>query len=246
MASVAVFGINNDGLNLAVNLLLLFLVVIWLALVYWTYADARRRHRRPDAGRLRDAARSLFPFVGTIVYMIVRPPEYLEDVRERELEMQAAEARLHQLELPALPALRPRRREGLPALPELPAQAARTPCAELRSARSTRAGRSARTARPRSRGRDAAARTPAPRGAAAPRRAPTAASDRGRSATGERASTAVDARERVAPRTEPPIGDPMDRTLILVKPDAFARGLTGEIIARFERKGLKIVALQAA
>jgi nucleoside-diphosphate kinase len=36
----------------------------------------------------------------------------------------------------------------------------------------------------------------------------------------------------------------MDRTLILVKPDAFARSLTGEIIARFERKGLKIVALR--
>jgi nucleoside-diphosphate kinase len=36
----------------------------------------------------------------------------------------------------------------------------------------------------------------------------------------------------------------MDRTLILVKPDAFARGLTGEIIARFERKGLKIVGLR--
>ena len=36
----------------------------------------------------------------------------------------------------------------------------------------------------------------------------------------------------------------MDRTLILVKPDAFARGLTGEIIARFERKGLRIVALK--
>ena len=34
----------------------------------------------------------------------------------------------------------------------------------------------------------------------------------------------------------------MERTLILVKPDAFARGLTGEIIARFERKGLTIVA----
>ena len=34
----------------------------------------------------------------------------------------------------------------------------------------------------------------------------------------------------------------MDRTLILVKPDAFARGLSGEIIARFERKGLKIIA----
>ena len=36
----------------------------------------------------------------------------------------------------------------------------------------------------------------------------------------------------------------MERTLILVKPDAFARSLTGEIIARFERKGLRIVALQ--
>ena len=36
----------------------------------------------------------------------------------------------------------------------------------------------------------------------------------------------------------------MDRTLILVKPDAFERGLTGEIIARFEQKGLKIVALK--
>ena len=35
----------------------------------------------------------------------------------------------------------------------------------------------------------------------------------------------------------------MSRTLILVKPDAFARGLTGEIIARFERKGLRIAAL---
>jgi nucleoside-diphosphate kinase len=34
----------------------------------------------------------------------------------------------------------------------------------------------------------------------------------------------------------------MERTLILVKPDAFARGLSGEIIARFENKGLTIVA----
>jgi nucleoside-diphosphate kinase len=36
----------------------------------------------------------------------------------------------------------------------------------------------------------------------------------------------------------------MDRTLILVKPDAFARGLTGEIVARFERKGLRIAAMR--
>jgi nucleoside-diphosphate kinase len=36
----------------------------------------------------------------------------------------------------------------------------------------------------------------------------------------------------------------MDRTLILVKPDAFARNLTGEIVARFERKGLRIAAMK--
>ena len=36
----------------------------------------------------------------------------------------------------------------------------------------------------------------------------------------------------------------MERSLILVKPDAFARNLTGEIIARFERKGLRLVALR--
>jgi nucleoside-diphosphate kinase len=35
----------------------------------------------------------------------------------------------------------------------------------------------------------------------------------------------------------------MERTLILIKPDAFARNLSGEIIARFERKGLHLVAL---
>ena len=36
----------------------------------------------------------------------------------------------------------------------------------------------------------------------------------------------------------------MERTLILVKPDAFERNLTGEIIARFERKGLRLAAMK--
>ena len=93
----AVFGITNDGLNLAVSLLLLCLVVIWLALVWWTYADARRRIDDPMLVGCATVA-ALFPFIGTIVYAIVRPPEYLEDVRERELEIAAAEARLAQLE----------------------------------------------------------------------------------------------------------------------------------------------------
>src|SRR3954451_18885533 len=97
MGALAVFGIENDAVNLAVNLLLLFLVVLWLALVYWTYADARRRIEDPMLVGCAAAA-ALFPFIGTVVYMIVRPPEYIEDRRERELEIAAAEARLHDLE----------------------------------------------------------------------------------------------------------------------------------------------------
>ena len=96
LAIIAIFGINSSGLDLAVRLLILFMVVVWLALIYWTYADARRRMEDPMLIACSTAA-SLFPYVGTVVYMIVRPPEYLEDVRERELEIQAAEARLHQL-----------------------------------------------------------------------------------------------------------------------------------------------------
>lgn len=85
---------SNDWLDLTPKLVLLFLVVLWIALVYYTYSDARRRIADPLLVACATAA-SLFPFAGTIVYMIVRPPEFLEDARERELEIQAAEARLY-------------------------------------------------------------------------------------------------------------------------------------------------------
>jgi hypothetical protein len=97
MLPLGYFGIESSGLNLVVDLLILFVVVLYLSLIYWTYADARRRILDPMLVGCATAA-SLFPFVGTIVYMILRPPEYLEDVHERELEVQAAEARLHELD----------------------------------------------------------------------------------------------------------------------------------------------------
>jgi Double zinc ribbon len=96
MGPVALFGITNDGLNLAVSLLLLSLIAIWVALVVWTYFDASRRIDDPMLVVCATAA-SLFPFIGTIIYMIVRPPEYLADARERDLEILAAEARLAQV-----------------------------------------------------------------------------------------------------------------------------------------------------
>jgi Double zinc ribbon len=97
MPPIAYFGIESSGLSLAIDLLILFLVVLYFSLVYWTYADARRRIVDPMLIGCATAA-SLFPFVGTIVYMILRPPEYLEDVRERELDLQAAEGRLQELD----------------------------------------------------------------------------------------------------------------------------------------------------
>jgi RNA polymerase subunit RPABC4/transcription elongation factor Spt4 len=96
MPPFAYFGIESSGLNLVIDLMILFVVVLYLSLIYWTYADARRRILDPMLIGCATAA-SLFPFVGTIVYLILRPPEYLEDIRERELEMAAAEARLAQV-----------------------------------------------------------------------------------------------------------------------------------------------------
>ena len=44
MLSFGIFGITNDALNQGVlSVLILVLVVVWASLVYWTYADARRR-----------------------------------------------------------------------------------------------------------------------------------------------------------------------------------------------------------
>jgi len=94
--SLAIFGITNDGLNLAATLFLLLLLVLWLALIVYTYLDARRRISDPFLVACATVA-SFFPFVGTAVYAIVRPPEYLEDAHERELEIKAAELRVRQL-----------------------------------------------------------------------------------------------------------------------------------------------------
>lgn len=99
---IAYFGIESKSLSLVIDLLILFVVVLYFALLYWTYADARRRIADPMLIGCATAA-SLFPFVGTVIYMILRPPEYLEDVRERELELQAAEARLHELDYSLCP-----------------------------------------------------------------------------------------------------------------------------------------------
>jgi hypothetical protein len=91
---LALFGLDG-GVGLFVNLLILFLIVVYLALIWWTYLDARRRIEDPVLIACATAA-SVFPFLGTVVYTILRPPEFLEDREERELELRAAELELRQ------------------------------------------------------------------------------------------------------------------------------------------------------
>ena len=90
----AIFGLESGTLNTVVELAVLGMVVLWLALVWYTYSDAKRRIEDQLLIGSATLAAIVFPFLGTFVYVIVRPPEFLEDVRERELEMAASEARL--------------------------------------------------------------------------------------------------------------------------------------------------------
>ena len=73
---------------------MIFVIALYLALVFWTAKDARRRIEDPVIVGVCIATAALFPFVGVFVYMLLRPPEYLADVHERELEIRAMERRL--------------------------------------------------------------------------------------------------------------------------------------------------------
>ncbi|MGZ4339568.1 MAG: zinc ribbon domain-containing protein [Gaiellaceae bacterium] len=75
------------------NLAIFFIIVFWIATVYWVYTDARRRIHDSLIVWVVTAI-GIVPFIGPIIYMLFRPPEYLEDVRERELEIRAMEKRL--------------------------------------------------------------------------------------------------------------------------------------------------------
>jgi hypothetical protein len=77
-----------------VRLLVIFAIALWLALVFWTAKDARRRIEDPWIVAVCIAAAALFGPVGVLIYLILRPPEYIADVRERELEIRAMERRL--------------------------------------------------------------------------------------------------------------------------------------------------------
>ena len=83
------------------NLLFVFAAIFWIAFAYWVFKDARRRIADPWLVGVATLLGLALPLAGPFVYMLFRPPEYLEDVRERQLEIKAIEERLgHELSCP--------------------------------------------------------------------------------------------------------------------------------------------------
>ena len=252
--ALAIFGISNGGLNLAATLFVLMIVVVWLALIVYTYLDARRRIADPFLVACATIG-SFFPYIGTAVYAIVRPPEFLEDAHERELEIRAAELRVRQLTEASCPNCEYPVEKSYLRCPQVPAP----PQGPLRQLR--QAGRSALgpLSLLRERDRRAARGVSVRRGRVAPnaKPAPSARSRRSKG-SGQSARSGRNGDRRRKPKrrqrpirtsgshrpNEPKGARSVSRTLILVKPDAFQRALTGEVIARFERKGLRIAALK--
>ena len=197
--------------------------MFWAATAYWVYKDARRRIEDPWMIAMAVVLGIVPPFLGPIIYMFFRPPEYLEEVRERELEIKAMEERLARRDLHC-PVCRAEVEATYLVCPvcttklkqacvtcKAPLEALWQVCPYCETPVDT----------------PTAIRVDSwePRGAAAAGRAAassdaTAAPRSNRGTIGGRMAT--------------------ERTLVLLKPDAVRRGICGELVARFERRGLTL------
>ncbi len=79
---------NSPVFKMSVRLLAFFLIILWASVIYWTYRDAEKRGA---IGIYWAAVVLFFNLFGFIIYLILRPPEYLADVQERELEIREKE-----------------------------------------------------------------------------------------------------------------------------------------------------------
>jgi RNA polymerase subunit RPABC4/transcription elongation factor Spt4 len=86
--------IESPVWTLSLYVFLFCLVVLWLALVIWTFKDARKRVDDTIIIWVAVLTSLVLPFMGTLIYTILRPAEYLAEARERELEMRAMEQEL--------------------------------------------------------------------------------------------------------------------------------------------------------
>ena len=119
IGAVTLASFLSSGTQHAIlNGLVFFAFVLWLSLGYWTYKDARRRIEDPLLVGMATLLALVLPYLGPFIYMLFRPPEYLEDVRERELEIKAMEDRLSKRDLHC-PVCRSEVDSSYPRLPDL-------------------------------------------------------------------------------------------------------------------------------
>jgi hypothetical protein len=92
---------GSSAWSIAMLLVQVFAAALWLALAYWVYQDARRRFENSGAIAACVAIALIIPFLGALVYLFIRPPEYLTDAHDRELETLALESQVEGLRCPS-------------------------------------------------------------------------------------------------------------------------------------------------
>ncbi len=75
------------------------LIIIWLAFVYWTYRDARLRSEHVPTAIFWTLVVLILNYPGLIIYLILRPPEFIDDIIERDLEIERMEMLLENRQL---------------------------------------------------------------------------------------------------------------------------------------------------
>lgn len=88
--------LNSPVVMFSLRLMQFTIITLWLSLVVWGYRDASERG---SFAPFWAAFALLFPLIGSLVYLLVRPPEYKKDVHERELEIRTKERELEMMSL---------------------------------------------------------------------------------------------------------------------------------------------------
>lgn len=93
--------LGSTAWTVTMLLIQVFAMALWLALAYWVYQDARRRFENAGAIAACTAISLIIPYLGPLVYLFIRPPEYLTDAHDRELETLALERQVEGLRCPS-------------------------------------------------------------------------------------------------------------------------------------------------